>query len=684
MKTIHHPGEHKPKKQKKIQKREPRFALDHSKLPEYRFMIETQFRQHGPSKSRVELSTRKKYGHPLTAGIDPDSWDVKFILKDNLVFAADPVLLRYLEKRNIVDPMREMLRDVSSHEIGHWEYPRGSRFGCPYDKPTYYTSFIEPIFQELKNSGKLSEKMCRRMSERLSNAVSDVIDNYNVASRNSERSKPYSGQVLFWYVQGQEKGEFSDEYALFVKLNLAMFGINDDYGLLSRFIKEKKELGDALSRLTKVFTPESMMDRSKWESLARAYAKEALKFITEDEPKHQYSVGDKTAKPMKGKGKEKGDGKEEGQGKDESEEEDGSGKKGEDEDETDGSAGKDEEGNGEQETENGPGQGEEGEDEEVEGSKPEEKEPGEELTGEDIEKIMGGRKAGQGIPFYIKTDRALDAYYKGLSKRIKITAAGGKLPAAKFPLIPLLREPFDPDKHSPEDVVTSKLFVDVEGRRIIPSVVTTRIPVDIPIKKEKRHLPDFMFTLIDSSGSMMRNGDQSIVPWGDRSYYHYGLLTFYGLLRFFEMERLLHKLNVSGAIFSDQTLGARGLQEVKKLLLNPVSGGTRLDIRKVLEAMKGSHEAMFSMISDGDITNWDSVKDEFIALARAHQFFMIQIGGESGASRDLKAAGLIVKPVDSHEQIVSMAIDLTARGYRDFISRALGKEANKYKEWGER
>ena len=297
----------------------------------------------------------------------------------------------------------------------------------------------------------------------------------------------------------------------------------------------------------------------------------------------------------------------------------------------------------------------------------------------DLEKIMMGRKPGQGIPFYIERTEGLDAYYSAMAKRIPIKAAG-KLPAAHMPLVPLLHEPFDPDVHDSAEISTCRLGVDTASRSVVPMVAKARLPVDIPIRKEKRNLPDFVMALIDSSGSMMQGGgNRTILPWGDQSYYHYALLTFYGLLRFFDSERILHKMGVAAAIFSDRTLSAAGLDEVKKLILNPVSGNTSLDLAKVMESMRGRQNALFSMISDGEIANWQQIKDEFIALAKRNQFFMIQIGRDSRASADIRAAGLPVHTVASHKDFVALAIDLTVQRYRAAIASGVAGEARKYR-----
>ncbi len=603
--------------------------LDPSRMLEYRATVEGIMRSEGPSKSKVTIMA-KKSPQPLIAGINPDNWDVEFIIREGLEFAGSPALSRFMDALNITDPIKEMLRNVAHHEIGHWEYPRNSGFGCPFDKPLYYDSFIEPIHDELRKSGKFGRKFCEAMGMRLANAVTDVINNSNVSRSLSARGQSFCGQTLFWELQGQEAGgRYSEEYSLFVKLNLAIFGTRLDHDLLRRHIAETPQIGMSVKRLSRLFTDENMADRGKWETLARVYAREAIPLLKEDEGQQslQYSPDDETAGPAGGSGGAGGNG---------------------------GTPGK------------------------KEGGGPQPQQAGDDLSQGDIERIMAGRKAGQGIPFYLKTEPALDAYYRGLARKIPLKASG-RMPSARLPLIPLLHEPFDPEAHDPADASMQRLFIDPLARRVLPSIPRQRAAVDVPIRKEKRDLPDFLMTLIDSSGSMMEGGDKSLVPWGDRSYYHYALLTFYGMLRFFEVERLLHKIDLSAAIFSDKTLNASGLDEVKRLILNPSSGGTTLDIARVVDSFQGRENAVFSMISDGEIANWAAVRDDFIKLARRNQFFMIQIGRPSSASSDLKAAGLPVHDVGSHQDIVRLAVDLTVRRYHSAIAGGAAGEVRKYR-----
>ena len=71
-------------------------------------------------------------------------------------------------------------------------------------------------------------------------------------------------------------------------------------------------------------------------------------------------------------------------------------------------------------------------------------------------------------------------------------------------------------------------------------------------------------------------------------------------------------------------------------------------------------------------------KDEFIRFARQNQFFMIQIGGESQASKDLTAAGLHVSHISSAADLAKLAIDLTAKAYDSSIASSEDAERRKF------
>jgi len=636
--------------------------LDPGRMNHYWERLTMLVQKYGPTNSNVSLSVSDMKA-PMTAAIDPMSWDIVIRMKQNLHFRKDRALENFIQKMNINDPFLRLIEDCGMHEIGHWEFPRGSGIGCPFDNVLYHESILQPAYEVLKASRKFNESFCKRWAERAANAVMDVINNHNVFC-NSRLGRTGSGQVLFWYLNGQESG-YSEEYTLFVKTNLAIWGNKEANELLDQFFaksekgKAEKAIGSAVARLVKEFTTERMLDRKEWEKLTRAYVKELVKFIEKDEePELPTSAGDSSAGQKKDGNKE-----DKGQGKEESSS-DSSGEKQKD---------------GKKKAK-GQGEKESGEDEQEQPGTDGNCSPFAKLSEDEKEQIMGERKdKGKGAPFYLGKTEALDALYRSLSKRIAIRTKKGDQHTAKYPAVPIRRRPFDPKDDDILSADSGKIYFDPVNRRLVPSVVTGRFSIDVPIKKDLKDFPGIAFALIDASGTMMGDGDTSIIPWGDKSGYHYAVLSFYGVLKQLEIMRLLHKVDISASIFHSTTHSAKGLAKCKELLLNPTSGGTYINIRSVREMLKGKKNALFPFISDGDIYNWDEVKEEFIALAKEQQFFMIKVFGENETTRDLRKAGLTVKVVRSYSDVVGLVVDLTARTYASAVSEKLDKESKKYK-----
>jgi hypothetical protein len=547
--------------------RQPKLVYDQKDETVFDALVRRKFQESGPSMSKTEFRTVKGGDVPYSAGINPDGWHASFTMREGLAFPNRPELLRYLEQHNIVEPIKEMVRDTTDHEIGHWEYPRGSGFGCPFDKPTLYTTFAETVHDELKKSGKFTDAFCESYAFRGANLATDTINNWNVAANLAPSGNAYAGMVLFFYLQGIKSEQefeaqlqrlladgktdehqqfvdklrkehvmdasgqikFSPEYELFVRLNLAVWGTKSDYQLLSRFFNNDKELGQAVSRLRAVYTPEAMGDKAKWEELTRKLVKELIPFLDEKQQQHeQTSAGDKTADNSSGQsgGQSKGnqpkdgqsegdpskDGKSQGKGgqkdksgkgdpdqqsegseeeekedstdeggesgsegsgkgepkdgkkgsKNSSDAKDGSSKKpgsekgygsGKDQSQGDGEA---QDGSSAEETKpdeiphvkidkdamdrardlldrllgksgSDPKEDEAGEDSESQDTQrrasKSSRRPGDDLTLDEIEQIMSGRRAGQGIPFFLETDTALDAYYDFLVKKIPLKSS---------------------------------------------------------------------------------------------------------------------------------------------------------------------------------------------------------------------------------------------------------------------
>jgi hypothetical protein len=703
--------------------------LDPAKISEYRQMLIDLFVMYGPTACSVNLETIKSSDDPVAASIEQTWTRAVFSIYKELSFAGDQDVIEYLSKMGIRDAIAELLFALGCHEIGHWEFPSGSGNGCPFDRANYYAFMYGPIFEVFKASGKFDESECKYWANREANAVADIIDNFNVSNQLQRIGRTYAGKKLYWYLQGRrsqnKKAEqdeqdgqdvpvkpFGNEYALFVKMNLSLIGDAEghDLGLLGKFLpKHDATLDDAARQLFELFRPDEILDwdegkrGGQWKKFAEAYAQRVLQFIDPKAiPQQKFSPRDAGMK-MKPPGGQKQD----GGGKQKKKQ--GRGKGSEEEDKQDAPEEGPGESPGEADEEDTPNQGEPSNDEEGAGGKgkgkdqepdePDDVQPGSELDRGEVRKMLERNplKPNEDIPDYIDRVLARRAYYELRASQIEITADEGDLPDASFPLVPLEAEPFNPYRHDPFKLDPRKLVIDRTTGQMRPAVVTRRLPIRVPLKQEQTGLPDCFFLLLDSSSSMMNrwwlnlpedDADQrwgwgwgfnneknmrKLLPWGEGSNYDYGLLTFFGHLHFFQLKKIDHLVRISAGIFSHVTLTAEGRDAAIDLMLNPVTIGSSIDMEKVIEMLQraslAGKPAIFPLISDGEITNWRMIKDRFIAVARLHGFYMIQIGEESDTSRDLKNAGFPVYYVTDAKDIVHLAVNLTARGYAKAIAQ---------------
>ena len=165
-------------------------------------------------------------------------------------------------------------------------------------------------------------------------------------------------------------------------------------------------------------------------------------------------------------------------------------------------------------------------------------------------------------------------------------------------------------------------------------------------------------------------GSTKIFPWGDNSKYHYAILGFYGILKYLVKQDLLHVVDIGVINFSSRTIVSDGsLEDAKRVLFSWQNEGTELDLSLLLDAMEkkiGKH--IVYTISDGEVFNWDSIRDRFIVVMRRHYYFHIQLGVKSEMSEDLKRAGLHVYYVRRGRDLSNLMVDLTVKSYDDYAN----------------
>jgi len=183
------------------------------------------------------------------------------------------------------------------------------------------------------------------------------------------------------------------------------------------------------------------------------------------------------------------------------------------------------------------------------------------------------------------------------------------------------------------------------------------------------NFPEVRVGLLDCSGSTKRplkSGGKIMNPWAseknqwtDTSIFHQELLCQFGLYELFRRRGTLKEANVRGGVFSDTTRMGKNLDESETIALQPEFGGTSFSEKSLDNLFKGKGSLVYT-ISDGEIGNWDEVKERFIQGAKQHHYFHLQIGEKTQMYEDLKEAGLM-SILDDGKNSAKILIDITQR-----------------------
>ena len=294
-----------------------------------------------------------------------------------------------------------------------------------------------------------------------------------------------------------------------------------------------------------------------------------------------------------------------------------------------------------------------------------------EMEGEDY-KMRRAREAYEndsGVPATMNPFEAMDFVYQGLARELRMTVRTFS-ESEQRPVSWYGKKDFDPEKDKPRHLTLG--FGD-KGEVVLkkrPHSTT----MDIPHKHMPEGFPATRFGLFDTSDSMRHNtnngeevGRTSVIPWGDKSKYHYGLLAWYGFLEYLKQNHLLNPRTIGLGNFSTVTTISHGLEEAKRNALSPQFGSTSIASDKLEDIFNGDGNLIFT-ISDGDVQNWGSIRDDFMGNARRHQYFHLQIGESSEMALDLENNGFVVVPIERAEDLAQRVIDLADKSYRSQLT----------------
>jgi len=503
------------------------------------------------------------------------------------------------------DETQIVVKDGTRHEINHHGY-RGFK-GCPRNVKNHAKLIFEPI------SKVLMPAYFHEDCHYISNALEDTI-------LHSDLSTEFSlDGISGFFDDVGSVSKFSPFYEAHVKLNMYLWGNKKQKSKLSRFYAHDEKVREVLDNflertglrgLVKSSSKDRrkirqfLNDEAKWREISRVYAEEFSKLM---QPGYALPLMNHSGSGTKGR---------------------------EDEDSSD------------------------------EGSEFDREMRTREFKKERIQESYENREIK---PVWMGSLESLDLLYESLAEKLKIKAETFTN-QSKMPVYLYGSREFDPEKDDFSHIdfrMNDNAELELRKRRF-----NELMPLEVKI--HEKGFPRTRFGIVDTSGSMSRDpdggsdiGDTSIIPFGDNSRYHYALLSWYGFLEYLRQNHLLSQTGIGVANFGDETNLGIGLEEAKRVMLYPQlnSSTTKLELDKVKTFFEGRGNLIFT-ISDGEISNWDEIKDEFVKDALKHHYFHLQVGNENETTEYMRKKGLKVEEIKNAQDLAQKTIDLTDKSLR--------------------
>jgi hypothetical protein len=566
----------------------------------------------------------------ISAHINPYDWGIEVNLKTGYNPIQDKRQKKYAQVKKIKDGLETVVLQVGSgHEVAHWELPFGSGKGCPMDVYNH-DKIVEAIGKGLKEKGKNPDILIgNKQKQTLKSYIANMFEDTIINPRVKEYFGDFSGQILFWDNEGlraeKQNGQkgFTPLYEAFVKTNLHLFGDKWDKAFLKRHYTNNKKVEEVVKEIIEncdfpenISDTTPLFDKSTWMNRAENYARAIHPLLEERMPQERlsaYSSGQgQSAEQDRGGNKPKS-------------------------------------GNGIEEKAK---------------------------TKDGKEEIAYGRyKSGEGQSPNIESFEQLDALYQRLAKDIPVKVESISREDS-MEISPLNYRSFDLEKDNPLKIKTSKFFFNEDGFNF--AYPNQPLTIDYKQKVQRKSFPNFKMVLVDNSGSMKdgidgNSGKTNFIPFGDNSKYHYALLGYYGIENFLQNQGIAPYINHGVSLFSSSTRFKKGtyndLVDIRKLLLQPNWGSTNLDAGILKKALEGE-QSFFLSISDGEVSNWDSEKDEIKKLMESNYYTHIQLGSGTDMTEDLESWRMPVSYVNSGNDLTKLMIDITKDVYHPFVQEA--------------
>ncbi len=577
----------------------------------------------------------------------PDWSEIVVQVAQDVNLVSDENTKRYVKRLALQDALESLVSDLLRHGCGHRELPTETGLGCPYDVKNH-DLILDSICRALQEKGKAGQTVgdadgnSRSLESYIANAFEDVLDNVNV-----RRHTRHTGQILFWNNQGIEnqakqslagssesndslgQGKFGEFYEAFVKINLMLWGMPADAGLLSRFYSNSAEVKQAVNlfanylknslhtnKLLNSFEREDiflrLFDKQSWREMAYQFAL-ALADLIE-------------AQQGGGAGRE-------------------------------GQAGK-------------------GEPKQMPlcfgtpagAESPFDKELRLPQVREEI--AYDRYKAGLGPSRHTEPLLQLDALYRRISRAISVKTSD-YVQASSFPIAHFGRRTPAEDEQIKISQIKG-IGINEDGQ---VGLRVARHSIDYPAahKVHPRNFPRLRVALLDTSISMAESADgggigsTSFIPWGDNSKYHYALMGLYGIDNFLEKQGIAQFVKAEAITFSDSTRssGKQALwsEAERRALLQMPSGGTTINVARLSEGL--DDKCFLISISDGEIQNWADIREGYKTAVERVQYAHIHIGAPNDFTRDLASWGVPVYFVKGNEDLSKLMINVASAHYRE-------------------
>lgn len=282
-------------------------------------------------------------------------------------------------------------------------------------------------------------------------------------------------------------------------------------------------------------------------------------------------------------------------------------------------------------------------------------------------RIEEAYSSAEKAPTWIDSFEAKDLLYEGLAKKLAFEVKT----FTENTTMPMLH--YGERKYYPgTDSLTNITFgFDSQGRMEIRKRPYS-IDMQIPVKQSTLGFPKARLIFLDTSGSMKEDfnggdkiGNTNLVPWGNKSKYHAALVEWYGFLEWLKENHLLERTGIDLVNFSDETLIGKGLGSAKRLALSPQFGMTKLNEAKINEAFIGKN-TFIATISDGEISNWNSVSEQFLKGVSDNYYVHLQLGAKNKMCEDIEKHKGHVEVIRTAEELKGRTIRLADKFYRSF------------------